>query len=145
VSGDVLRRAESRDAADVAHLATQLGYPTDEGAMRARLEAAQQSGGRDVIVAERDGRVRGWIEIVIIESLASDPYSEIHGLIVDEEERGGGLGTRLVAAAESWALQRGMNRMRVRSNVARERTRTFYEKHGYVATKTSYVFDKMLE
>jgi len=145
VTGDVLRRAEGRDAADVARLAEQLGYPTDETSMRERLEAAQLSGGRDVIVAERDGRVRGWIEVIIVESLATDPFAEIHGLIVDEEERGRGLGARLVAAAEAWALQRGMPRIRVRSNVARERTRTFYEKHGYVVTKTQHVFDKMLD
>jgi hypothetical protein len=37
------------------------------------------------------------------------------------------------------------NRIRVRSNVARERTRKFYEKHGYVVTKTQNVFDKMLD
>lgn len=143
--GDVLRRAEARDAGDVAHLATQLGYPTDAESMRERLEAAQVSGQRDVIVAERDGRVRGWIEVIIVESVASDPFAEIHGLIVDETERGGGLGARLVAAAEAWAVQRGMQRMRVRSNVARERTRKFYEKHGYVVTKVSNVFDKMLD
>ena len=143
--GDVLRRAEARDAADVAHLATQLGYPTDAESMRERLEAAQVSGQRDVIVAERDGRVRGWIEVIIVESVASDPFAEIHGLIVDETERGGGLGARLVAAAEAWAVQRGMQRMRVRSNVARDRTRKFYEKHGYVVTKVSNVFDKMLD
>jgi len=145
VIGDVLRRAEARDAADVAHLATQLGYPTDAESMRERLEAAQVSGQRDVIVAERDGRVRGWIEVIIVESVASDPFAEIHGLIVDETERGGGLGARLVAAAEAWAVQRGMQRMRVRSNVARDRTRKFYEKHGYVVTKVSNVFDKMLD
>jgi GNAT superfamily N-acetyltransferase len=145
VSGDVLRRAEAHDASAVAALAGQLGYPTGEASMRVRLEAAQQCGTRDVIVAERDGRVRGWIEVVIVEALAHDPFAEIHGLIVDEEERGAGLGARLVAAAEAWALKRGLFRIRVRSNVARERTRRFYEKRGYTVTKTSNVFDKMLE
>jgi len=145
VSGDVLRRAEAYDAAAVAELASQLGYPSDEASMRVRLEAAQQCGPRDVIVAERDGRVRGWIEVVIVESLANDPFAEIHGLIVDEEERGLGLGARLVAAAEAWAVERGLIRIRVKSNVARERTGKFYEKRGYTMTKTQNVFDKMLE
>jgi len=145
VTGDVLRRAETRDATAVAELAGQLGYPTDEAAMSERIEAAQMSGARDVIVAERDGRVRGWIEVMIVEALASDPFAEIHALIVDEEERGLGLGARLVAAAEAWAVERGLSRVRVRSNVARERTRRFYEKRGYTVTKTQHVFDKMLE
>lgn len=145
MSGDILRRAEVHDAAAVAELAGQLGYPSDEAAMQVRIEAAQSCGTRDVIVAERDGRVRGWIEVVIVESLANDPFAEIHGLIVHEEERGGGLGARLVAAAEAWAMERGLIRIRVKSNVARERTRKFYEKCGYTVTKTQSVFDKMLE
>lgn len=145
MSGDILRRAEAHDASAVAELAGQLGYPSDEATMQARIEAAQNCGTRDVIVAERDGRVRGWIEVVIVESLANDPFAEIHGLIVHEEERGGGLGARLVAAAEAWAMERGLIRIRVKSNVARERTRKFYEKCGYTVTKTQSVFDKMLE
>jgi len=142
---DVLRRAEERDAEAVAELAGQLGYPCDAPAMRERLIAAQISGTRDVIVAERDGRVRGWIEVAILESIANDPFVEIHGLVVDETCRGTGLGILLVAAAESWARERRHGRVRVRSNVVRDRTRKFYEKHGYVVTKTSHVFDKMME
>ena len=41
MSGDVLRRAETHDAAAVAELAGQLGYPSDEASMRVRIEAAQ--------------------------------------------------------------------------------------------------------
>ena len=141
----MIRRAELRDAADIAELATQLGYPTDAAAMRPRLEAAlSEPNIRDVLVAERGDRVRGWIEVAIVELLANDPFAEIHGLIVAERERGAGLGALLVAAAETWAAERGMKRMRVRSNVARDRTRTFYERHGYVVTKTSNVFDKVM-
>ena len=142
---DALRPAEARDAAAVAELATQLGYPCDEESMRARLESARESAMRGVIVAERDGRVRGWIEVAIVEALANEPFAEIHGLIVDEQLRGSGLGARLVDAAEAWVRERGLTRIRVRSNVTRQRTRTFYEKQGYIVTKTSNVFDKLLD
>ena len=113
--------------------------------MRARIEAIQRCDTRDLIVAERDGRVRGWIEVAIVDVIATDSYAEIHGLIVDEGERSGGLGVELVRAAEEWAVARGMNRIRVRSNVVRERARRFYEREGYVVTKTSNIFDKVLD
>ena len=140
----MIRRAELRDLADITELATQLGYPADEAAMRPRLEAALRNRARAVFVAEGDDRVVGWIDVAIVELLSNDPFAEIHGLVVDERERGAGLGALLVAAAEAWAGERGMKRMRVRSNVVRERTRTFYERHGYVVKKTSHVFDKVL-
>jgi GNAT superfamily N-acetyltransferase len=141
----VIRRAEMRDLEEIAELATQLGYPTDVAAMRPRLEAALGANGtRAVFVVERDGRVRGWIDVAIIALLSNDAMAEIHGLVVDERERSAGFGALLVAAAEAWAAERGMRRMRVRSNVSRDRTRQFYERHGYVVTKTSSVFDKML-
>jgi len=144
MSEDVLRRAEPEDAMEVAQLASQLGYPCDEEAMRSRIELVRQSGAREVIVIERDGRVRGWIEIAIVELIANDPFCEIHGLIVHEQFRGTSLGKQLVAAAEAWATERGLDRVRVRSNVARERARKFYEGLGYIVTKTSNIFDKFL-
>ena len=141
----MIRRAEMRDVDEIAELATQLGYRTDATAMRPRLEAALHAHEtRAVFVAERDGRVRGWIDVAIVALLSNDPLAEIHGLVVDERERSTGLGALLVAAAETWAVERGMRRMRVRSNVTRDRTRQFYERQGYVVTKTSSVFDKAL-
>ncbi len=141
---DDVRRAEPDDALDVAELAGQLGYPCDEATMRARIELARESGFRDVLVAEREGRVRGWIEVAIVELIANDPFCEIHGLIVDQEYRGTSLGSQLVAAAEAWAAERGLDRVRVRSNVVRDRARKFYERLGYTVTKVANVFDKFL-
>lgn len=141
----MIRRAEMRDVEEIAELATQLGYPTDASAMGPRLEAALRAHDtRAVFVAEREGRVRGWIDVAIVALLSNDPLAEIHGLVVDERERSTGLGALLVAAAERWAAERGMRRMRVRSNVTRDRTRQFYERQEYVVTKTSSVFDKKL-
>lgn len=141
----MIRRAEMRDVDEIAELATQLGYPTDAATMRPRLEAALRAHEtRAAFVAEREGCVLGWIDVAIVALLSNDPLAEIHGLVVDERERSAGLGALLVAAAETWAAERGMRRMRVRSNVARDRTRQFYERQGYVVTKTSSVFDKPL-
>jgi N-acetylglutamate synthase-like GNAT family acetyltransferase len=142
VSEIVLRRAESGDAATVAALATELGYPCDEEAMLPRLEDALAAGSRDVIVAEDEGEVVGWIELAVVSALESGEWVEIRGLIVAAGRRGSGIGKELVAAAESWAATRGYAQLRVRMNVKRERTKLFYEKCGFMATKMSHVFDK---
>ena len=44
--------------------------------------------------------------------------------------------------AEEWAARHGCPRVRVRSNVIRERTHRFYERLGYRAVKSQKVFDK---
>jgi GNAT superfamily N-acetyltransferase len=139
-----VRSAEAGDAAAVASLAGELGYPTDEPAMRARLAALAASSSDAVFVGARDGEVAAWIHVAIVQSLEADPFAEIRGLVVTESARGAGLGTRLVEAAEAWARERRAFRVRIRSNVTRLETRRFYERRGYVVTKTSNVFDKRL-
>lgn len=139
-----VRAAEASDAAVVASLAGELGYPTDEPAMRTRLAALAASSVDAVFVVPRDGDVAGWIHVAIVQSLEADPFAEIRGLVVTASARGLGLGTRLVEAAEAWARERRAFRVRVRSNVAREETRRFYEDRGYAVTKTQSVFDKRL-
>jgi GNAT superfamily N-acetyltransferase len=136
----IIRAAEPRDLDAIAVLAGQLGYPATSEAMARRLAAL---GERDaVLVADDGGACVGWIHVSVIDSLESDRFAEIRGLVVDERQRGGGAGAALVGAAEAWARNRGCPRVRVRSNVVRERTHRFYERLGYRAVKSQKVFDK---
>ena len=58
--------------------------------------------------------------------------------------RGVGVGAQLLHAAEQWAAKNGFGRMRVRSNVVRERAHRFYLREGYRERKRQVVFDKDL-
>ena len=89
-------------------------------------------------------KVVGWIDVGVTRHLQSEPSAEIGGLVVSSEARNGGIGRRLVAQAEEWALQRGLKRVVVRSQVAREGAHRFYLREGYERTKTSAVFTKKL-
>jgi GNAT superfamily N-acetyltransferase len=60
-----------------------------------------------------------------------------------QAQRSGGVGAALVAAAEEWARVKSCARLRVRSNVVRERTHRFYERLGYRVVKSLKVFDKV--
>ena len=138
----MIREVTADDAEALAPLTGELGYPATAEEIGRRLALLAESGGDAVLVAEVDGAVCGWIHIAEVRSLENDPYAEIRGLVVTETLRGQGIGTRLVAAAEEWAVGHGMPRVRVRSNVNRGRTHSFYQRLGYRVTKEQKVFDR---
>jgi GNAT superfamily N-acetyltransferase len=139
------RPATEDDLAAITSLARELGYPTSEKEMASRLgwilAAASEHA---VLVAIMGDAVVGWINVSIVTALESGAFAEIRGMIVTEARRGRGIGDRLVAAGEAWAIQRGMTRMRVRSNVTREQTHEFYRHRGYAGMKVQQVFEKQL-
>ena len=137
-----LRPATISDAAAIASLAGELGYPCDADAMRARLGALLESQNDALIVAVSGVAVVGWAHVAAVRPVV-EPYAELRGLIVAQSLRSRGFGARLLEAAEEWARSRGFTRLRVRSNAVRERTHAFYLRHGYTVAK-SQVFDKTL-
>jgi GNAT superfamily N-acetyltransferase len=140
----VIRIAGEEDADAIARLLVQLGYPdtTAADALR-RLEGITARHDHAVFVDDTNG-VAGVIHVCVTETLEHEPRGEIRTLVVDEAKRNAGVGARLVRAAEEWARARGLSKMRVRSNIKRERARRFYERLGYAVTKTQNVFDKLL-
>lgn len=143
--GVSIRQAKVSDAASLARLATQLGYPTTPAEAERRAERVLSRHDHRVLVAVEDGEVVGWIHVATSITLESDPSAEIAGLVVDERVRGRGIGAHLIAEAEAWAAGQGYGLMRVRSNVKRNRARRFYERSGYVVTKRQRNFEKSLE
>ena len=57
------RQAGAADAAEIARLAGELGYPADAPVMAVRLEALMADPHRCVYVIEGDGRLAGWIAV----------------------------------------------------------------------------------
>jgi GNAT superfamily N-acetyltransferase len=136
---------EIDDAACVAALSGELGYPVDAAVIALRIKKMQGSETRNAMVAcSSDGIIAGWIEMEVVEHLTSDCTVLISGLIVTAEMRSHGIGKMLLQEAETWAKARGVTRMLVRSRVAREDAHRFYEREGYVRVKTSAVFEKPL-
>jgi GNAT superfamily N-acetyltransferase len=138
-----IRKAIKSDAAVLAALSEELGYPTSSQQIEDRLDKLSIKSDNGIYVAELDSIV-GWIHVAIIQSLESNPFVEICGLVVAEPYHGRGIGTRLVAMAESWAREKGYNHIRVRTNVLREETRKFYRQVGFQSRKTQEVFDKII-
>ena len=140
----MVRIACHEDAAAIAALSTELGYPATTEQMTVRLRDVLARNDCVVFVAEHKGTVVGWINLVGCHRLEEEPFAEIGGLVVSESRRGSGIGARLIEAGERWARERGYRRMFVRSNVIRERAHKFYERAGFVGFKQQAVFAKSL-
>lgn len=140
-----IRLAKIGDAARLADLSGQLGYPATAGEIRQRLRGILPAAQHAVLVAEtKDAGVIGWLHVSKKPLLEAEVVAEINGLVVAEAHRSLGAGARLLAAAEDWARKQSCKGMLVRSNVIRERAHQFYERNGYEHYKTQKSFRKPL-
>jgi GNAT superfamily N-acetyltransferase len=140
-----LREAVTADAEELAVLCGELGYPASASTMRERMRQITGHDDHWVLVAtDRANQPVAWIHAFISHYLESDRCAEIGGIVVSEQLRGRGIGGRLLAACEEWALARGVQIIRVRSNVSRNRAHRFYLAADYEQIKTSHVFRKTL-
>ena len=85
---------------------------------------------RAILIAERDGALIGSVEIASL----GGGVAYLGLLAVDPALQTGGLGRRLIAAAEEEARSRGA--ARIEMTVIRQRPEliAYYERRGYVAT-----------
>jgi GNAT superfamily N-acetyltransferase len=141
----ITRTATVDDAPAIAALVTQLGYEAAPHEVGERLVRLLARPAQRFIIAERDGRLLGWVHIEVAEFVDSDPYAHIAGLVVDRSHRRQGIGAALMAEAEAWARQQGCAVVRLRSSATRTHAHRFYAELGYTNIKTQYSFVKPLD
>lgn len=140
-----VRPATDADATRLAALCEVLGYPVESAEFAERLGRRLARHTDVVFVADvPPSGVVGWIHAAEQELLESGRRCEILGLVVAGRHRGAGVGRMLVAAVESWAAQRGLDTIAVRSNIARSEAHPFYERLGYQRVKTQHAYRKRL-
>jgi len=139
-----IRRARPSDAARLAELSGQLGYPASRAEIVQRMKRMRPAWRHAIFVAESESELRGWLHVSVTPLLEVPLRAEVNGLVVDENVRSLGAGAKLLAAAERWAKARGCESMSVRSNVVRERAHAFYLRNGYEHYKTQKAFRKVL-
>jgi GNAT superfamily N-acetyltransferase len=140
-----IRKGKVSDAARLAELSETLGYPVEPETIRRRLERLSVKPDHIVLVAEVSPHlVVGWIHAAEHDILEVGNYCEILGLVVAADQRGGGIGRRLLEQAEHWALGRGLGEVSVRSNITRTESHPFYERLGFVRAKTQHAYRKRI-
>jgi len=141
-----IRSATSDDAEDLARLAGELGYPSSADEALPRIRRVIAAPGNSVLVVEDANEgVVGWMHVFGAVRVESDGFAELGGLVVAERWRGRGAGTRLVAAAERWALDNGYRTMRIRSRAERAGAHGFFKRLGYLCSKTQKVFERPVQ
>jgi GNAT superfamily N-acetyltransferase len=131
-----IRPAASGDAATIGRLLEQLGYPTNDAEIPERIEKLHARAGTMVLVAENeDGALVGVVTVHLFQTLhADEPAAWLSALVVEEEARGQGVGSALVARAEEWAIKHGALRLSLTSALHRESAHEFYKARDYEHT-----------
>jgi predicted N-acetyltransferase YhbS len=138
-----VRTATEADAAQIAALSRELGYPEEARAMRDRLRRILARDDHRVYVAEAEGGdVCGWIQAHSCDILEYGFRVEITGLVVSGQMRRKGVGGSLVAQVEKWASEISAGAIVVRSNAKRVESHEFYPALGYLPSKTQVVYRK---
>ena len=140
-----VRPATREDARRMAVLSAQLGYPSSPKEIKRRLSHFHPDEDAVYVAEGSDRKVLGWVHVFLHCLVESDPQAEIGGLVVDEANRGTGVGKLLMKHAEQWAREKGLRSVYLRSNIIRKDAHTFYQKCGYSIIKTQHAFRKNLE
>ena len=136
-----IRRARGNDAGQIAVLSEELGYPVEAEDIQQRVEELSRRPDHLILVAESSSAgVVGWAHAAEQNILEMGRYCEILGLVVAANQRGNGVGRRLVADVEQWALEHRLSHISVRSNVLRQESHPFYERMGFARVRTQHVY-----
>ena len=120
------------DAAALARLMRELGYETTKSEMQMRMERIAAHECYRTFVAVLDGKVCGMIGTLTCPSYEHNvPGGRILALATLRAMRHCGIGRALVTTAEKDFAQRGIRRLALNTQFAREDAHKFYESLGY--------------
>jgi predicted N-acetyltransferase YhbS len=138
-----IRLMSEADAAAVAELSGELGYPNTAEAISKRIGAISRS---DLVLVAVDATDKpvAFIQGHPVYIIEAGFRVEILGLVVSSIARRCGIGRRLVAEVEAWARKLGVEAVVVRSNTKRAESHLFYPALGYKLIKTQAVYEKEL-
>ena len=137
---DSIRPAVLADAEPIATLIDALGYPTSPDAMARRLGGILSDPKYATFVATSGDRVVGVAGAALGRYYEKDGlYSRLVVLAVSPEERGQGIGHRLLNAVERWSATNGVHEVFVNSGSHRAEAHRFYEESGYSRTGFRFV------
>ncbi|MER5541541.1 GNAT family N-acetyltransferase [Streptomyces sp. NPDC002589] len=107
---------------------------------RAALERLDADPNQHLVVAVREGRVIGTLQLTIIAGLSHKGTTRalIEAVRVHADERGSGLGSRLIEWAIDTSRQVGCRMVQLTSDKSRTDAHRFYERLGFGATHEGF-------
>lgn len=137
----MIRKWKAEDVPALVSLTYQWGYETTPLQIEANLNRIDKAVNADVFVAEADGRVVGRIFVREHLTLGTTPFAEVHDLVVDKDYRKRGIGRLLIETVKEWARQKGMDTLRLRTNINRSEANVFYPGVGFRLNKVQNVYE----
>ena len=138
--GVVVREATIADAAALAPLLGELGYPATATQAQARVRRMFGRDDQKILIAEKTDGALGVLALHVFPSLTYDQdIALIMTLVITEKARGLGVGRTLVERAEEVARSLGASRLMVTTHNRRADAHAFYERLGFEFTGRRYV------
>jgi GNAT superfamily N-acetyltransferase len=135
-----IRVAEINDAVALAQLMCELGYETTKSEMQMRLQRIATDERLRAFVAVCAGKVCGMIGALTYPRIEHNDFSgRIVALVIKSTMRRRGMGRALITFAEKDFAQRGIRRVALNTQFAREDAHKFYESLGYDRNGWRYV------
>ena len=137
-----LRAMTPDDLPALDPLLRQLGYVIAQDDIARRFSAVMEAPGHSLDVAERSGRVVGFIHVFARAAIEKSPEVIVQALVVDDGLRGSGIGRKLMQRAEDWATANGYGSVALGTQTRRDDAHAFYERLGYRVAATSHLMRK---
>ncbi|WP_369196860.1 GNAT family N-acetyltransferase [Streptomyces djakartensis] len=114
--------------------------PDDLTPYLAALERLSADPNQHLVVAVRENRVVGTLQLTIIPGLSrrGATRSIIEGVRIHADERGSGLGTQLIEWAIDASREQGCQLVQLTSDKTRVDAHRFYERLGFEASHTGF-------
>ncbi|MEU9643774.1 GNAT family N-acetyltransferase [Streptomyces sp. NPDC048188] len=121
-------------------LGAQRESPDDLAPYRTAFERLSSDPNQHLVVAVRDGRVVGTLQLTIVPGLSrrGATRSIIEGVRIHGDERGSGLGTQLIEWAVDESRRQGCHLVQLTSDKTRTDAHRFYERLGFSASHTGF-------
>ncbi|CAL9307288.1 GNAT family N-acetyltransferase [Streptomyces olindensis] len=121
-------------------LGAQRESPDDLAPYLTALERLSTDPNQHLVVAAREGRVVGTLQLTIIPGLSRRGAirSIIEGVRIHADERGSGLGTQLIEWAIAESRDQGCQLVQLTSDKTRTDAHRFYERLGFTASHTGF-------
>ncbi|MEU3947332.1 GNAT family N-acetyltransferase [Streptomyces sp. NPDC029526] len=121
-------------------LGAQRESPDDLGPYLTALERLRADPHQHLVVAVRDDRVVGTLQLTVIPGLSrrGATRSVIEGVRVHADERGSGLGTQLIEWAIDESRRQGCQLVQLTSDNTRTDAHRFYERLGFTASHVGF-------
>lgn len=106
----------------------------------AALERLNADPNQHLVVAVREGRVVGTLQLMIISGLSRKgaTRSIIEGVRIHADERGSGLGTQLIEWATEESRRQDCQLVQLTSDSSRRDAHRFYERLGFTASHVGF-------